>query len=91
MFALTATAGALGWGFAAATLQQQGPPKHRVMLFDSKTPNPQYATMEEMEEVGQLVFIILLTSKFAMITSPPSPMLPDTSHIIYHIFITHVH
>ncbi|RYO90727.1 hypothetical protein DL764_008410 [Monosporascus ibericus] len=49
VFALTATAGALGWGLAAATLQ--GPPRqHRVMLFDSKTPNPQYASMSEMED-----------------------------------------
>ena len=49
--ALTATAGMLGWGIAATTLQQ-APPKHRVMLFDSKTPKPEYATIHEMEDVG---------------------------------------
>ncbi|RYP36540.1 hypothetical protein DL767_003363 [Monosporascus sp. MG133] len=49
VFALTATAGALGWGLAAATLQE-APRRHRVMLFDSKTPNPQYASMSEMED-----------------------------------------
>ncbi|KAK7752488.1 D-lactate ferricytochrome c oxidoreductase [Diatrype stigma] len=53
VFALTATAGVLGFGLSAATLQQQqqqaAPSKHRVMLFDSKTPTPQYATLGEME------------------------------------------
>lgn len=56
VFALTATAGVLGFGLSAATLQQQqqqaAPNKHRVMLFDSKTPTPQYASLDEMELVG---------------------------------------
>ena len=55
--ALTATAGMLGWGIAATTLQQ-GPPKHKVMLFDSKTPKPEYATLPEMEDVGSSCFVV---------------------------------
>ncbi|CAJ2504536.1 Uu.00g119300.m01.CDS01 [Anthostomella pinea] len=47
VFALTASAGALGFGLAAAALQD--PPKGAVMLFDSKTPTPEYANLREME------------------------------------------
>ena len=47
---LTATAGLLGFGLAAASLQ--GPPKRAVTLFDSKMPTPQYASMVEMEDVS---------------------------------------
>ncbi|KAH9884019.1 FAD-linked oxidase-like protein [Xylariomycetidae sp. FL2044] len=47
VFAMTATAGFLGFGVAAAGLQE--PPKPAVMLFDNKAPNPQYASMGEME------------------------------------------
>ncbi|KAI6089666.1 FAD-linked oxidase-like protein [Hypoxylon rubiginosum] len=46
--ALTATAGLLGFGLAAASLQ--GPPKRAVTLFDSKMPTPQYASMDELED-----------------------------------------
>ncbi|KAI8959703.1 hypothetical protein F5Y11DRAFT_291062 [Daldinia sp. FL1419] len=48
VFALTATAGLLGFGLASATLQ--GPPKRAVTLFDSKMPTPQYASTDEMED-----------------------------------------
>ncbi|OTB02888.1 hypothetical protein M426DRAFT_13133 [Hypoxylon sp. CI-4A] len=48
VFALTATAGVLGFGLASASLQ--GPPKRAVTLFDSKMPTPQYASLEEMED-----------------------------------------
>ncbi|KAI1379994.1 hypothetical protein F4677DRAFT_408227 [Hypoxylon crocopeplum] len=48
VFALTATAGLLGFGLATASLQ--GPPKRAVTLFDSKMPTPQYASMDEMED-----------------------------------------
>ncbi|KAI0838176.1 FAD-linked oxidase-like protein [Hypoxylon sp. FL0890] len=48
VFALTATAGVLGFGLAAASLQ--GPPKRAVTLFDSKMPTPQYASLDEMED-----------------------------------------
>ena len=60
VFALTATAGVLGWGLAATTLQEGPHKKHagRVMLFDSKTPNPQYASLDEMEHVGFIVYFI---------------------------------
>ncbi|KAI1488389.1 glycolate oxidase [Biscogniauxia mediterranea] len=47
VFALTATAGLFGFGIAAAALQD--PPKHAVMLFDSKMPRPEYASLDEME------------------------------------------
>ncbi|KAI0600611.1 glycolate oxidase [Biscogniauxia sp. FL1348] len=47
VFALTATAGLFGFGIAAAALQD--PPRHAVMLFDSKMPRPEYASLEEME------------------------------------------
>ncbi|KAI1077497.1 FAD-linked oxidase-like protein [Whalleya microplaca] len=47
VFALSATAGALGFGLAGASLQV--PPKHAIMLFDSKTQTPQYASVDEME------------------------------------------
>ncbi|KAI1478261.1 hypothetical protein K445DRAFT_289165 [Daldinia sp. EC12] len=47
VFALTATASLLSFGLAFATLQ--GPPKRTVTLLDSKTPTPQYASVEEME------------------------------------------
>ncbi|KAI2604766.1 FAD-linked oxidase-like protein [Hypoxylon fragiforme] len=47
VIALTATAGILGFGLATASLQ--GPPKRTVTLFDSKSPTPQYATLDEME------------------------------------------
>ncbi|XXH03157.1 40S ribosomal protein S4 [Hypoxylon texense] len=46
--ALTATAGLLGFGLAAASLQ--GPPKRTVTLLDSKMPTPQYASMDELED-----------------------------------------
>ncbi|KAI1398591.1 FAD-linked oxidase-like protein [Hypoxylon fuscum] len=46
--ALSATAGVLGFGLAAASLQ--GPPKRAVTLFDSKMPTPEYASMYEMED-----------------------------------------
>ncbi|KAI0173644.1 FAD-linked oxidase-like protein [Hypoxylon sp. FL1284] len=46
--ALTATAGFLGFGLAAASLQ--GPPKRAVTLLDSKMPTPQYASIDEMED-----------------------------------------
>ncbi|KAI1392564.1 FAD-linked oxidase-like protein [Hypoxylon trugodes] len=48
MFALTATAGVLGFGLAIASLQ--GPPKRAVTLFDSKMPTPQYASLDDMED-----------------------------------------
>lgn len=48
--ALTATAGLLGFGLAAASLQ--GPPKRAVTLLDSKMPTPQYASMDELEDVS---------------------------------------
>ncbi|KAI0011380.1 FAD-linked oxidase-like protein [Xylariaceae sp. FL0662B] len=48
VFALSATAGALGFGLAGASLQV--PPKHAVMLFDRKTQTPQYASVDEMEK-----------------------------------------
>ncbi|KAL7620982.1 D-lactate ferricytochrome c oxidoreductase [Parahypoxylon ruwenzoriense] len=48
VFALTATAGALGFGLATASLQ--GPPKRTVTLFDSKMPTPQYASIDGMED-----------------------------------------
>ncbi|KAI5922318.1 glycolate oxidase [Camillea tinctor] len=47
VIALTATAGLFGFGIAVAALQD--PPKHAVMLFDSKMPRPEYASVEEME------------------------------------------
>ncbi|KAI1772741.1 FAD-linked oxidase-like protein [Hypoxylon cercidicola] len=45
---LSATAGFLGFGIAAASLQ--GPPKRAVTLLDSKMPTPQYASMDELED-----------------------------------------
>ncbi|KAI2610446.1 FAD-linked oxidase-like protein [Hypoxylon sp. NC1633] len=48
VFALTATAGFLGFGLATVSLQ--GPPKSTVTLLDSKMPTPQYASMGEMED-----------------------------------------
>ncbi|KAI0110994.1 hypothetical protein F4776DRAFT_355794 [Hypoxylon sp. NC0597] len=48
VFALTATAGMLGFGLAAMSLQ--GPPKRAVTLLDSKMPTPQYASLDEMED-----------------------------------------
>lgn len=48
MFALTATAGMLGFGLAAMSLH--GPPKRAVTLLDSKMPTPQYASLDEMED-----------------------------------------
>lgn len=51
VIALTATAGILGFGLATASLQ--GPPKRTVTLFDSKSPTPQYATLDEMELVSR--------------------------------------
>ncbi|KAI0125088.1 FAD-linked oxidase-like protein [Xylariales sp. AK1849] len=45
--ALTATAGIFGFGLAAAGLQ--GPPKRTIMLFDTKAPIPQFASVDEME------------------------------------------
>ncbi|KAI5867420.1 hypothetical protein GGS23DRAFT_177141 [Durotheca rogersii] len=48
VFALTATAGVLGFGLAAASLQ--GPPKSAVTLFDSKVPVPKYASLKGMED-----------------------------------------
>ncbi|KAI1140660.1 FAD-linked oxidase-like protein [Hypoxylon sp. FL0543] len=48
VFALTATAGMLGFALAAASLH--GPPKRAVTLFDSKMPTPQYASLDEMED-----------------------------------------
>ncbi|KAI0019069.1 glycolate oxidase [Xylariomycetidae sp. FL0641] len=44
---LTATAGALGFAVAAASLAE--PPRRMVMLFDSKSKSPEYATLDEME------------------------------------------
>ncbi|KAI0883836.1 FAD-linked oxidase-like protein [Annulohypoxylon maeteangense] len=48
VFALSATAGFLGFGLATASLQ--GPPKRAVTLLDSKMPTPQYASLVEMED-----------------------------------------
>ncbi|KAJ1336041.1 D-lactate dehydrogenase (cytochrome) [Microdochium nivale] len=56
--ALTATAGILGFGLASPwTLAPSGrtgeisesPLKKKLMLFDTKTPTPVYATLDEME------------------------------------------
>lgn len=51
VFMLSATAGVLGFGLAAAGLQT--PPKAAVKLFDGKIPSPRYASMDEMEAVGR--------------------------------------
>ncbi|TGJ86469.1 hypothetical protein E0Z10_g2291 [Xylaria hypoxylon] len=47
VFALAASAGALGFGLAAFALD--GSSKHTASLFDSKAPGPKYASMSEME------------------------------------------
>ncbi|KAI1334702.1 FAD-linked oxidase-like protein [Xylariaceae sp. FL0016] len=47
VFALTATAGVLGFGVAALALQ--GPPRRAVMRLDGKSLAPEYATLEDME------------------------------------------
>ncbi|KAI3321532.1 putative D-lactate protein [Xylariaceae sp. AK1471] len=47
VFALTASAAALGFGLAAVALK--GSPKRDSSLFDSTTPRPKYASMKEME------------------------------------------
>ncbi|KAI1460091.1 FAD-linked oxidase-like protein [Annulohypoxylon moriforme] len=48
VFALSASAGLLGFGLATASLQ--GPPTRAVTLLDSKMPTPQYASLDEMED-----------------------------------------
>ncbi|KAI1196339.1 putative D-lactate protein [Nemania serpens] len=47
VFALAASAGALGFGLAA--FASDGSPKRTASLFDSKTPRPKYASIGEME------------------------------------------
>jgi hypothetical protein len=49
VFALTATAGLVGFGLAAAGLQT--PPKTAPKLLDSRAPSPRYASLHEMEMV----------------------------------------
>ena len=51
VIALTATAGALGFSLATASLQQV-PKKRNVVLLDSKIPSPQYASVDELEAVS---------------------------------------
>ncbi|KAI1092905.1 FAD-linked oxidase-like protein [Rostrohypoxylon terebratum] len=48
VFALSSTAGLLGFVLAAASLE--GPPKRAITLLDSKVPTPQYASLDEMED-----------------------------------------
>ncbi|KAI8627832.1 hypothetical protein F5Y19DRAFT_156608 [Xylariaceae sp. FL1651] len=48
VFALSASAGVLGFGLAAIALPNS-PPKRAVTLFDSKASGPKYASMDEME------------------------------------------
>lgn len=51
VFALSATAGLLGFGLAALRIEH---PKPRpVVLFDSKIASPQYASTQEMETVSR--------------------------------------
>ncbi|ETS84771.1 hypothetical protein PFICI_02796 [Pestalotiopsis fici W106-1] len=47
VFALTATAGVVGFGLAASGLQPW--PKSHVLLFDSKVSSPRYASLHELE------------------------------------------
>ncbi|ORY60533.1 putative D-lactate protein [Pseudomassariella vexata] len=47
VFALSATAGLLGFGLAASGLE--GPPKRTVVLFDTKITSPNYASLDELE------------------------------------------